>query len=75
MPKRVLKGKVLSDRASKTVTVEVERRFRHPLYKKTLTRSKKYSAHDEKGQFKVNDEVRIVECRPHSKTKRFEVIY
>ena len=75
MPKRILKGKVLSNSALKTLVVEVERRFRHPLYKKTLTRSKKYHAHDEKAKFKVNDEVQIIECKPYSKTKKFEVIY
>ena len=75
MPKRVLKGKVLSDSGSKTLVVEVQRRFRHPLYKKALTRSKRYHAHDEKEKFKVNDFVEIVESKPFSKTKRFEVIY
>jgi len=75
MPKRILEGKVLSDSNLKTVVVEVERRFRHPIYKKTLIRSKKYAAHDEKGHYKVNDLVRIIESRPYSKTKKFEVIY
>jgi len=75
MPKRILKGKVLSNSCTQTLVVEVERRFRHPLYKKTVTKSKKYHAHDQKEQYQVNDVVEIVECRPISKTKRFEVIY
>jgi len=75
MPKRVLEGKVVSASNLKTVVVQVDRRYRHPLYKKTLIRSKKYSAHDEKGHFKIDDIVQIMECRPHSKTKKFEVIY
>ncbi len=75
MPKRILEGKIVSASSLKTVVVRVDRRYRHPLYKKTLIRSKKYSAHDEKGHFKVNDLVKIIECRPYSRTKRFEVIY
>ena len=75
MPKRILEGKVLSASNLKTVVIEVERRFRHPLYKKAVTKSKKYHAHDEKCQYKVNDFIKIIESRPYSKTKRFEVIY
>jgi small subunit ribosomal protein S17 len=74
MPKRVLQGTVVSDANAKTVVVEVERRFVHPVMGKTVRRSKKYHAHDEKKAFKVGDLVRIRECRPVSKLKRWEVI-
>lgn len=74
MPKRVLQGVVVSNRCDKTVTVKVERRFRHPLYGKTITRSKKYAAHDETNQCKEGDVIRIIECRPRSKTKTWEVL-
>ena len=72
MPKRVLQGVVVSDANVKTVVVEVERRFIHPVMGKTVRRSKKYHAHDEKGEFKVGDVVRIRECRPISKLKCWE---
>ena len=75
MPKRVLKGKVVSDKSAKTVVVLVERRFRHPLYGKVVTTSKKYHAHDEKSQYKTGDIIEIIESRPHSKLKCFEVMY
>jgi len=74
MPRRVLQGRVVSDKTDKTITVMVERRVMHPLYKKFITRSKKYHAHDEENRCKVGDLVRIRECRPISKTKRWEVI-
>jgi small subunit ribosomal protein S17 len=74
MPKRVLQGVVVSDKNAKTVVVEVERRFIHPVMGKTVRRSKKYHAHDEAKSFKVGDLVRIRECRPVSKLKRWEVI-
>jgi small subunit ribosomal protein S17 len=74
MPKRILRGTVTSDTNAQTVTVSVERRFRHPVLKKTIRKSKKYRAHDEGNQFKVGDTVRIQECAPKSKTKRWEVI-
>ncbi|NWH07669.1 MAG: 30S ribosomal protein S17 [Alphaproteobacteria bacterium] len=74
MPKRILQGTVVSDKNVKTVVVEVERRYRHPLYGKTVRTSKKYHAHDETGQFKVGDTVKIRECRPMSKLKRWEVV-
>jgi small subunit ribosomal protein S17 len=74
MPRRVLQGRVTSDKTDKTITVVVERRVMHPLYKKFITRSKKYHAHDEENRCKVGDLVRIRECRPISKTKRWEVI-
>ncbi len=74
MPRRILRGTVIGDKADKTVMVRVERRLKHPLYKKYLTRSKKYSAHDEDNRCKVGDVVRIRECRPISKTKSWEII-
>ena len=73
MPKRILQGEVVSDKTDKTVVVKVERRFTHPLYKKVVRRSKKYHAHDETNQFKVGDTVRIEECPPISKLKRWTV--
>ncbi len=75
MPRRVLQGTVVSDANEKTVTVRVERRVSHPVYKKTIRRSKKYAAHDEKNQFKVGDKVQIVESAPISKSKRWQVVY
>lgn len=73
MPKRVLQGVVVSDKAEKTVVVLVERRVMHPLYKKYIRRSKKYMAHDEDNRCKAGDIVRIRECRPLSRRKRWEV--
>lgn len=74
MPKRILQGVVVSDCNDKTVTVKVERRFMHPVYKKFIRRSKKYAAHDPNNTFKVGDVVRIRECAPISKTKTWEVV-
>ncbi len=74
MPRRVLEGKVVSDATNKTVTVLVERRFMHPVYKKYVKKSAKYAAHDETNTFKVGDKVSIIECRPISKTKRWAVV-
>ena len=74
MPKRILQGTVTSDQNAQTVTVSVERRFKHPVLQKTIRKSKKYRAHDANDQFKVGDKVRIQECAPISKTKRWEVI-
>jgi small subunit ribosomal protein S17 len=74
MPKRILQGVVTSDANAQTVTVSVERRFKHPVLQKTIRKSKKYRAHDPKNTFKVGDTVRIQECAPKSKTKRWEVI-
>ena len=76
MPKRVLQGVVVSDKnvATKTVVVQVERRFIHPVMGKTVRRSKKYHAHDEKGEFKTGDVVRIQECKPLSKLKSWQVV-
>ena len=74
MPKRILTGVVTSNQNEQTVTVSVERRFKHPLLHKTVRKSKKYRAHDENNAFNVGDTVRIQECAPKSKTKRWEVI-
>ncbi len=74
MPKRILTGTVTSDANAQTVTVSVERRFTHPVLKKTIRKSKKYRAHDAANQFKTGDQVRIQECAPKSKTKCWEVI-
>ena len=74
MPKRVLQGTVVSDKSDKTIVVKVERRFTHPLFKKTVRRSKNYKAHDENNQFKVGDQVAIEECRPISKNKSWTVV-
>jgi small subunit ribosomal protein S17 len=74
MPKRILQGVVVSDAMDKTIVVRVERRVMHPVYKKFIRRSKKYSAHDETNSYKVGDVVRIEECRPISKNKCWTVI-
>ena len=74
MPKRILQGTVVSDKADKTVTVLVESKVAHPVYKKRVKVSKKYAAHDEANQFKVGQIVKIRECRPISKSKKWEVI-
>jgi small subunit ribosomal protein S17 len=74
MPKRTLQGVVVSDKQDKTVVVRVERRFTHPVMKKTVRMSNTYHAHDEKNEFKVGDLVRIEEHRPISKLKRWLVV-
>jgi small subunit ribosomal protein S17 len=74
MPKRVLNGRVTSDKMDKTITVLVDRRVMHPLYKKFIRRSKKYAAHDEANLCKIGDTVRIEECRPISKRKTWRVV-
>ena len=74
MSKKVLKGKVVSSKSNKTVVVEVTRKFKHPFYSKVISRSKKYHAHDEKNQFKEGDKVEIIECKPISKKKTWEVL-
>ncbi|WP_310619402.1 30S ribosomal protein S17 [Flexibacterium corallicola] len=74
MPKRILQGIVVSDANDKTVTVKVERRFTHPLLKKTVRRTKKYRAHDENNSYKVGDTVSIEECAPISKNKNWTVV-
>jgi small subunit ribosomal protein S17 len=74
MPKRILQGVVVSDSCDKTVIVRVERRVMHPLYKKFVSRSKKYAAHDEENRYHAGDAVRIEESRPLSKRKRWIVL-
>ena len=74
MPKRIMQGVVVGDKMEKTIVVNVERIFPHPLYKKFIKRSKRYHVHDEDNQFKMGDIVNIQECRPLSRTKRWEVI-
>jgi len=74
MPKRILQGTVVSDKNDKTVVVDVERRFTHPVMKKTVRRTKKYQAHDEQNTHKVGDMVFIQECAPISRRKRWTVI-
>tara|TARA_Y100000991_G_C21830998_1_gene288121 strand:+ start:104 stop:331 length:228 start_codon:yes stop_codon:yes gene_type:complete len=75
MPKRILTGKVTSNKSDKTITVMVERKIMHPMYKKFVTKSKKFSAHDSENKASIGDVVNIRECKPISKNKRFEVIY
>ena len=74
MSKKMLKGKVISDKNEKTVVVLVKRKYSHPFFKKVMTSSKKYHAHDEENKFKIGDDVKIIESKPFSKTKRWEVI-
>lgn len=74
MPRRVLQGTVVSDKGDKTITVLVERRVMHPLYKKYIRKSKKYAAHDENNSRKIGDVVEIIECRPISKRKRWTLV-
>ena len=74
MPKRTLQGVVVSDKQAKTIVVRVDRRFTHPIYKKTIRRTKNYHAHDEKNEFGIGDIVRIEESRPISKLKRWTVV-
>ena len=74
MPRRVLQGTIVSDKANKTVTVLVERRVMHPIYKKIIRKSKKFAAHDEKNAHKTGDVVSIIECRPISRSKRWTVV-
>ena len=75
MPKRILQGTVVSDKADKTVTVLVERKVKHPIYKKFIKVSKKFAAHDSENKSKIGDIVKIRECLPISKKKSFEVIW
>ena len=75
MPRRILQGVVVSDKADKTVVVRVERRLMHPLYKKFITRSKRFAAHDAENRCRVGDKVRIQECPPVSKSKAYMVLY
>jgi small subunit ribosomal protein S17 len=74
MPKKVLSGIVVSDKPNKTITVVVERKYSHPVLKKVIKVRKKYNAHDENNKFKNGDKVSIIECKPFSKNKKFQVI-
>ena len=74
MPKKILSGIVVSDKPDKTITVVVERKYQHPIFKKVIKSKKKYAAHDEKNQCKVGDKVKIIETRPYSKTKKFQLM-
>ena len=74
MPKKILSGVVISDKPNKSITVLVERKYQHPLLKKVIKSKKKYNVHDELNKFKNGDKVKIIECKPYSKTKKFEVI-
>ena len=74
MPKKILHGIVVSDKENKTIKVMIERKYQHPLFKKVVKSKKKYSAHDENNKFKVGDKVSIVECKPFSKSKKFQAI-
>ena len=74
MPKKILTGVVVSDKPNKTVTVLVERKYSHPVLKKVIKVRKKYNAHDEKNTYKLGDKVSIIESKPYSKNKKFEVI-
>jgi small subunit ribosomal protein S17 len=74
MPKRILQGEVVSDKNDKTIVVKVERRLRHPVFKKTVRMSKKYHAHDENNEAKTGEIVRIEETRPISKQKRWKLV-
>ena len=74
MSKKVLNGKVIKDKNDKTVVVLIKRRYSHPFFGKVITNSKKYHAHDENNKFKVGDDVKIIESKPYSKTKRWKVL-
>lgn len=74
MPRRVMQGTVVSNKGEKTIVVRVDRRYMHPLYKKVIRRSKKYAAHDEGNVAEIGDVVRIRECPPISKRKRWELV-
>ena len=74
MPKKILSGIVVSDKPNKTITVVVERKYQHPVLKKVMKAKKKYSVHDENNKYKKGDKVSIIECRPFSKTKKFQVL-
>ena len=74
MPKKILNGIVVSNKPNKTITVLIERKYQHPVLKKVIKAKKKYSAHDENNKFKNGDKVSIRECKPFSKSKKFEAI-
>ncbi len=74
MPKKILQGTVISNKQNKTITVLVERKFKHPVLKKVIRRSKKYSAHDPENKFNTGDQVKIMESKPISKLKRWVAV-
>tara|TARA_B100000965_G_C19058598_1_gene526817 strand:+ start:278 stop:508 length:231 start_codon:yes stop_codon:yes gene_type:complete len=74
MPKKILKGIVVSSKPNKTITVQVERKYSHPILKKVIKARKKYNAHDENNKYKNGDKVAIIECKPYSKNKKFKVM-
>jgi small subunit ribosomal protein S17 len=74
MPKKTLNGIVVSDKPNKTITVMVERKYQHPVLKKVVKVRKKYNAHDENNKFKNGDKVTIIESKPFSKNKKFQVM-
>ena len=74
MPKKILTGTVVSDKPNKTITVLVERKFSHPVFKKVIRVRKKYNAHDENNKYKTGDKVSIIESKPFSKNKKFQVM-
>tara|TARA_S200000501_G_C20719284_1_gene697717 strand:+ start:633 stop:869 length:237 start_codon:yes stop_codon:yes gene_type:complete len=74
MPKKILSGVVVSDKPNKTITVVVERKYQHPVLKKVVKVRKKYNAHDPENQCKNGDKVSIIECKPYSKNKKFELM-
>ena len=74
MPKKILKGIVISNKPNKTITVIVERKYQHPVLKKVIKSKKKYSVHDEKNTHKNGDKVSIIECKPISKKKTWQVV-
>ena len=74
MPKKILSGIVVSDKPNKTITVIVERKYSHPLLKKVVKVKKKYNVHDENNKFKTGDKVLIIESKPYSKNKKFQVM-
>tara|TARA_X000000950_G_C13346306_1_gene430600 strand:- start:220 stop:456 length:237 start_codon:yes stop_codon:yes gene_type:complete len=74
MPKKILTGVVVSDKPNKTVTVLIERKYSHPVLKKVVKVRKKYNAHDENNKYKTGDKVSIIESKPYSKNKRFQVM-
>ena len=74
MSKKILNGKVIRDKNNKTIIVLVKRKYAHPFFGKVITSSKKYHVHDENNKFKIGDEVKIIESKPFSKNKRWEVV-
>ena len=74
MSKKILNGKVIKDQNNKTIVVLVKRKYSHPFFNKVMTESKKYHAHDENNKFKIGDDVKIIESKPFSKKKKWEVI-